>query len=228
MPKSVCVVTPCFRSGTTIARAILSVESALDQLVTMRDALIPTMVVVLDGPDEETFSVVRGITTSFPLKVIKLARQSGIAAARNAGAQLTESDVITFLDADDEMTPSRLAAVNSVTPGTLIIGKQTIVFDGPDGERLPDLPDSSSYHLSSMLVSREDFVRLGMLSEEFSLGDDWDFAIRAQETGLATVKSEETFVVRHATGMNASLNRQRVKGDYVSAVRKHIKRLQSG
>ena len=228
MPKSVSIITPCFKSVATIGRAISSIDHALKHIGDKREALSPTLVVVLDGPDEETLGIVRNKTTSFPVKVIELAQHSGIAAARNAGALQTESDVITFLDADDEMTPSRLAAVTSLLPGTLIIGKQEIVFDGPEKKMLPALPDSSTYHLSSMLIYREDFMRLGMLNEEFSVGDDWDFAIRAQETGISTVKSNQTFVVRHATGMNTSLDREKVKGDYVSAVRKHITRIQEG
>jgi len=228
MPKRVNIITPCFKSAATVSRAISSIDYALEHIGDKREALSPTVSVVLDGPDEETSRIVRNISTSFPVKVIELAQHSGIAAARNAGAHHTESEVITFLDADDEMTPSRLAAVASVLPGTLMIGKQEVVFDGPEGRNLPPLPDSSSYHLSSMLIYRDEFMRLGMLNEEFSVGDDWDFAIRAQEAGISTVRSDETFVVRHATGMNASLDREKVKGDYVSAVRKHIMRIQGG
>src|SRR5580698_5453876 len=89
----VTVVIPTRNRCNLVARAI---RSALQQSFTNLE-----VVVVVDGPDPETISVLRDIQDD-RLRWIEMAQTSGGSSARNAGASAALGRWIAFLDDDDE------------------------------------------------------------------------------------------------------------------------------
>jgi glycosyltransferase involved in cell wall biosynthesis len=226
-PTSLTVVIASYKNEATIVRALQSLEDSWLQNSPPRDELISfDAVIVLDGPQPETQRILAEFRHSFPLQVIELKERAGIATARNAGVNASAAEWISFLDGDDEFCSSRLESLNSPAPDSVYIGKQKIVWDVAEAEVPGDRPfiDNGEFHLSSMLITRNNFWKLGGLNSEFSLGDDWDFLIRAKEEGLVINKVDTHFVVRHVSKNNASRNNRSLTKDYVNAVRHHIAR----
>lgn len=97
----VSVVMPLYNKENDVTRAI---GSALAQ--TYRDF---KLIVVNDGSTDRSAKVVRGIDDPR----IRLVEQvnAGVSAARNRGIAEAQTDLVTFLDADDEWLPDFLATI---------------------------------------------------------------------------------------------------------------------
>lgn len=84
-----------------------SVSSALAQ-----DSVELEVVIVDDASPDRTAAVAAELARDDPrVRVLSLPRNSGPAAARNAGIEVARGSWIAVLDADDAMTPGRLAAM---------------------------------------------------------------------------------------------------------------------
>ena len=99
----VSVVMPCFRCAQSVAEAV---HSARDQTV-----LPLELIAVDDASDDETPEVLRALQRTCGsewLRVIRLERNRGAAAARNAGWEAARGKYVAFLDADDSWHPRKI------------------------------------------------------------------------------------------------------------------------
>lgn len=96
---TVSVVIPTHGRSESVLRAV---HSALQQ--TRRP---DEVVVVLDGPDRHAQEALEAVSAP-ELRVVTLPRNLGAAGARNAGVRAATSDLIAFLDDDDEWLPEKL------------------------------------------------------------------------------------------------------------------------
>lgn len=100
---SVSVVIPCHRAGRTLARTLQS-------LVEQRSAAAE-VILVDDGNADDDRALLESIAREFSrlsIRVVRLASNSGAAAARNAGWDAATGDLVAFLDADDVWHPRKL------------------------------------------------------------------------------------------------------------------------
>jgi glycosyltransferase involved in cell wall biosynthesis len=99
-PASIAVVIPCFNHADILRRTL---EGLVHQ------TLKPFEVVVVDdGSGDHPETIVKDFETLLPIKFVKFEMNKGAPAARNAGARLTSSPYILFLDADAELVPDAL------------------------------------------------------------------------------------------------------------------------
>lgn len=97
-------VIPLYNKSHTIARALQSVFAQ----TRLPDALI----VVDDGSTDGSAAACRSVLATAPEGIAcQLISQenTGVSVARNAGAEAIQSDLIAFLDADDEWLPVHIA-----------------------------------------------------------------------------------------------------------------------
>lgn len=94
------VVIPTHQRRETVLRGV----RALDRQAA-RDF---DVVVVDDGSSDGTAEALRGLDVSFPLTVLEQPNR-GAAAARNAGAEASSSELVLFLDDDMRADPALLA-----------------------------------------------------------------------------------------------------------------------
>lgn len=98
--SKVSVIVPAFNSERTIERAIRSIY--LDNLIETET------IVVDDGSTDRTTEVVRNLSTEFEGVKLITTKNSGPAAARNAGIKTVRGELVAFLDADDEWLPGKM------------------------------------------------------------------------------------------------------------------------
>jgi len=102
-PVPVSVVIPCYRSATTIRRALLSV---------INQTLRPLEVILVDdGSGDGTLDVLRDLCDEFGanwIQVLEFGVNQGAAAARNAGWDMARGDYVAFLDSDDAWLPEKI------------------------------------------------------------------------------------------------------------------------
>ena len=202
----VSVVIPTHDRPKLLLRAI---EGVLRQ--THREIEV---IVVIDRPDPETASAVRGVNDA-RVQLMLNPHPSTAAAARNAGADHATGEWIAFLDDDDEWLPNKLerqlafasgrppALVSClsriVTPTDTYIAPQ-VIYDNsaPIDEYLFDrrslLTRPGFIQTSSFLLPRSlfDKVRFNVASAH----DDWEFLLRlAKQTGARIETVPEVLVV---------------------------------
>ena len=96
--SDITVVIPCFNHGRFLLE---SVERALGQ-----DGGPPKVIVVDDGStDEGTLRALDEVPAG--IEVIRQ-QNAGVSAARNAGFENSESELLLMVDADDRLTPDAL------------------------------------------------------------------------------------------------------------------------
>jgi glycosyltransferase involved in cell wall biosynthesis len=113
MPSSpdVSVVIPTRFRPALVTRAVLS---ALAQTVDNIE-----VIVVVDGPDDETRSTLATIADA-RLRVVELPRRQGAPNARNVGAREARAPWTALLDDDDEWLPHKLAVQLDVARGAQV------------------------------------------------------------------------------------------------------------
>ncbi|MBN1548424.1 MAG: glycosyltransferase family 2 protein [Syntrophaceae bacterium] len=143
------VVIPLYNKADTVARAV---QSVLDQ--TVQDYEI---IVVNDGSEDNGPAIVE----SFNDSRIRLLHQknAGVSAARNRGIEESVSDLIAFLDADDEWLPTYLEKIRELVvrfPDCGLYGTRYF-YQNPDGKK----------HVAVIRGIPEDFD--GILNDYFGL-----------------------------------------------------------
>lgn len=217
------VIIPIYRSHTTIVRALNSIRDAAS--VTNVDSEI---VLVFDGPDHDSLNAITDWAppSTRSLNIVKLTH-GGIPRARNAGLRASQGDLVTFLDADDEVTAERFTAITQWRPKSLLIGCQKVLGVDVPGLHTSLATQDQTPYITSMIGSRDEFLQLGGFSEDFTLGDDWDLVIRAREAGISVIFSDEVWAVRHVSDSNASHNTAFLARDHLAAIRSHHRRVHS-
>jgi glycosyltransferase involved in cell wall biosynthesis len=122
---SVGVVIPCFDQARFLPAAVASVRA---------QRYPSECLVVDDGSRDDTADVATGLG-------VRLLRQrnAGVSAARNAGLAAMPTDLVAFLDADDELLPEAIAAeVEALTarPDAAVVVGRCRPID-VDGRPLP-------------------------------------------------------------------------------------------
>ena len=115
---SVSVVIPCFNKADTLERAVISV---------MQQTLKADRVVIVDNNStDNSYAMAKEIAERYAgheteVRLISC-RDQGVAYARNAGVESTDSRYVCCLDADDEIAPDFLKKCASVLDGNPEVG----------------------------------------------------------------------------------------------------------
>jgi len=214
------IILPLFGSHRTIHRCLDSINSAVAASGTPTEAVF-----VFDGPDPETRLVIESYPVSPLLRLsVHTQEHSGIAAARNRGVAEAAERLITFLDADDELTPERLMVARCGTHAGLAIGNQRLSNPKtvPPGSHASIIADKPIPYIMSLVCTRETLEKLEGFRCDFTLGNDWDFLLRARAHHVPIEFVNEVWVIRHVDEHNASNNTKMLSTDYLSAIRSHL------
>ncbi|MCY1259503.1 transferase 2, rSAM/selenodomain-associated [compost metagenome] len=166
------VIIPAYNYAATLPRAVRSV---LPELAGKHE-----LIVIDDGSTDSTPQVLEQLHGEFPGQFRSLRKPNGgLASVRNRGVEEGRGDFLVFLDADDEMAPGALRALEEHirrTPQTrMVIGGYWSVWpDGKKRRQLPDpLPDSPRARLRGYLLDKTIGIANGasaMHRELFSRG----------------------------------------------------------
>jgi glycosyltransferase involved in cell wall biosynthesis len=162
-------------------------------------------VVVFDGREPEDLSDVAPNEMARSLVVIRNVRTSGLAGARNTGAERAGCDLLAFCDDDDEWLPGKLLAQTDVLEregADVSVAGIEIEYEGRRVTRLPEGDRVTLEHLlrsrvmeihpSTFVVRRGAFFdRVGPVDEQLpgSYGEDYEWLLRAAAVGpIAAVR----------------------------------------
>lgn len=209
----VSVVIPTRNRPHLVGRAV---HSALAQTLNAVE-----VIVILDGPDEETMDILYRIQDS-RLRVKTLPVQAGVGEARNAGVREARGRWIALLDDDDEWFPHKLevqlrAVQDSPYPYPILSCRFIARIEEGDlvwPRRYPDLNEPLSEYLFCQhgLLGGEGFIAMPSifttkdLFERVPFGkglgqhQDWDWLLRVNEwegVGIQFVPEQEPLFICH-------------------------------
>ncbi|WP_251366995.1 glycosyltransferase family 2 protein [Polynucleobacter sp. MG-Unter2-18] len=177
------VVTVCYNSAKTLAKALQSV----------RDQNWPHVEhIVIDGGSKDTTSEILNRFCS-SLAYVVSEPDNGIYDAMNKGIQRATGDIVCFLNSDDHYADktilSRVAARMKKGELDAVFGDVTFFNEG-DPDRTIRHYRSASFHLSSLawglmpahpalFMRREIYSRLGGFKPEYRIAGDFEFIARA-------------------------------------------------
>jgi len=184
VPKAslVSVVIPCFNRPERVAHAVRSV---VEQTYSNLELLL------VDDGSTVDLSEARALLAVASGKYFRLER-SGVACARNFGANQARGDWLAFLDSDDEWLPEKLELqvkahekngwlVSQTEEVWFRQGKRVnprIVHAQPDGDAFELSVPRCVVSASSVLLPRDLFWSVGGFDERLALCEDYDFWLR--------------------------------------------------
>ncbi len=217
---TVSVVIPTRGRPALVTRAV---ESALAQSRSPDE-----VVVVVDGPDPETVRAIASLQHP-RVRTLELTSNVGAAAARNAGIKACTSDLVAFLDDDDEWLPAKLdeqVAQWAAHPerrrlllGTAVEWRSGSVVniwptrrpntDEPVGDYLfvRRRPGEGLLPTPTLLLPRALAVR-HPFPTTLRVHEDWDWLLTLQEGGAVVDVLLRPLTIVHAPPVRASLSRQ--------------------
>jgi len=170
------------------------------------------LLVVDDGSNDETISVVEGIARKD--RRIQLLSQvnAGAAAARNHGLSRARGEYVAFLDDDDEWTPEKLQIQTEYMESHPEIGMSYTRFkvmrtDGPKAGQFKIFPealattfeemvDSFFIPLPTVMIRRACLAGMSWFNPQFEISEDQDLWFRfVQRWKIAAIDQVLTFTV---------------------------------
>jgi glycosyltransferase involved in cell wall biosynthesis len=216
----VSVVVPVHNGAEFIGAAINSIIGQ-----SRRPAEI---IVVDDGSTDESAAV----ASSFP--DIKLIRQSqqGQGRARNEGARMATQEYLSFLDADDLWSATRIALqlehLEADCESCILFG-HAVEFRALTPEGIPEplgLPMAA--HLpGAMLLRTGTFWEIGGYQENWRVGEVVEWYARALDSAFAVKTLPEVLLYRRLHHNNLGRKEQNPSQEYLKIMRKIVERRRS-
>jgi glycosyltransferase involved in cell wall biosynthesis len=208
MTPEIDVVIPVHNGAHLVTRAVESV-------VAQHGCWDLHIYLVDDGSTDDSSSTLRALKARFPrITILSNPNPRGVAAARNRAVAGSRSDLVAFLDQDDEWVPDKLklqAPLFDADPGLMYsVGLQRFVLT--PGQPRPSWcrPEwlekpQAGFVPSTLLVRREAWKIVGRLDETITRGaDDLDWFSRAREKNVPFVAVPEVLVNRYVHSDNRS------------------------
>lgn len=183
---SVSVIVPCYNAASYLAEALASVAA---------QTRVPDEVIVVDDGSTDGSA---DLAERLGADVLRMPRNSGAAAARNAAAHRARGDVLAFLDADDLWLPRHLDLVIGLLerhPETLVAHSSAELFGDRTGTwemLLPDGVPADAFWASldrvvvlpsTSAVSKDAFLGVGGFDETLRLCEDYELWLRLARLG---------------------------------------------
>jgi glycosyltransferase involved in cell wall biosynthesis len=197
----IAVVVPVYEGERFLAAALESVRA--------QSRPADEVVVVDDGSTDGGAAVAVRLARDWPaLRVVRRAH-AGLSATLNAGIAATRGELVTFLDCDDLMVPTRLeqqAAHLAAHPGTdVVIGREEVMVE--EGAVAPawiraERDGTPRPAMMSLMVRRPALERVGGFDTALRVSQDLDWMVRARVAGLRMDTLDAVLMRRRMHGDN--------------------------
>lgn len=198
--RTVAIIVPCYGYANYL-------EECIDSIVN-QTRRANEIIIVNDGSKDNTIEVAENLIKKYPNENIRLVNKEngGLSSARNAGIEVSDSQFIQCIDADDKLTPGCIEEHLKLMADDLIIGQNALM---EFGERhvvmVPTYPTGLERIMQSNTVfcnamfSKRMWEKVGGFdeSETMRLGyEDWEMWIRMLQAGCR-VRTSDFIALRY-------------------------------
>lgn len=185
--RNIGVVIPVYRRQAELHRALASVAAQTTP---------PSAIVVVDDGSPDAIRLEAPFDTDPTISLVRLEKNAGAAAARNAGTRQLDTEWVAFLDSDDEWLPHHLATATPLLEhGTSLLvsgfrahatarthSTDVVPAFGKNATRQLLRGEHTPFTASSMIALRALIADRGF-DEDLRVLEDLDLAIRLSRLG---------------------------------------------
>jgi glycosyltransferase involved in cell wall biosynthesis len=217
------VVIPTYNRAALLAETVESVQKAGRDL---------EVIVVDDASTDDTPKVCAGLAG---VRYLRLRRNCGPSAARNAGILASSAEFIALMDDDDLRLPDTIDLQVSLleeTPEAAVVYGRVLI--GEPGRRLPtgqvsparcpqgdifwELMAGNFLSMPSVITRRRSIVEAGLFRPDIQLHEDWEMWLRLAERWPFRV-TEEIVAIVCDWNLSWNLSGKHLGGDQVQMAR---------
>jgi glycosyltransferase involved in cell wall biosynthesis len=193
------------------------------------------LLVIDDASTDGTTALLASITDP-RLRVLRLDRNGGAAAARNAGIASARSEWLAFQDSDDEWLPGKLSAqLRVATPDVgLVLGGYEVDDQGlrlfvrpastlDRGDAGPDMLAGWPIITPVWLVRRQLVAALDGFDLAYPVFEDWDLVFRISDA-CAVAAVEGPVLIKHGSADTLCANPKLVRESLALLLERHAQR----
>ena len=196
----VSVIIPVYNGASFLGEAI---ESAINQTYSPYE-----IIVVDDGSTDNT----REVAQKYPIRYF-LRPHQGASAARNFGIAQSQGNLLAFLDADDIWLCSKLEKQIQILNEQNQLDAVFGMFEQFGSNEIDKTEPKARFvgeilkgiHLSTMLIRRSSFLKVGWFDPRWVTVHFVDWYIRALQCGLNVTILEEILMRRRVHRSNLTL-----------------------
>ena len=181
------------------------------------------IIAVDDGSTDGSAQLVKKLN-QIPIRLISQTNQ-GASCARNAGVRAASGRFVTFLDSDDIWVPNKLSAqlvdIRNTSNDALCFGHiQEFIspefLNNKNKFQTRLLPGLS---LTTLLMLRENFLRIGELNPAFQLAEFIEWFERSKHKGFSTYMSNSIYAYRRIHQGNIGRAKSSNAKQYLHAIK---------
>ena len=231
MADRVSVIIPCYKDAATLQRAL---DSIYEQTCGVHE-----VVVVNDCSPES--GAIEAILRGYPrVAYIRNERNLGLAATRNVGLHAATGEIVSFLDADDELHPQKIEFQLRVFRHDIAVACRvrhiTIDADSNEGSRyginfrVDEVTDCRAIIWrnrltgASIMISRKLLLDFGGYDESLRSCEDFDLWLRLLEAGVAVRDIRLPLYLYRYNGSGLSRNYPNISSWELHVLRKYFQR----
>ena len=235
MIKSVAIIIPCYNSSNTLTRAI---DSIINQSFPVNE------VIVVDDYSIDSVKIEEICNLYDSVKYIKNKKNLGLAGSRNKGVSFAISDIIAFLDADDQYHKHKiemqLRYINKKNAVSTDAKKIDITSLADINETLSLNPNTKIFKSpyqnlffnrlvgSSLMIYKSTFDKFNGYDSDLRSCEDFDLWIRLLNEGTSVISIKAPLYLYYDTEGSLSKNSIDIWGNIVIGVKKFISYRQLG
>ena len=215
------VVIPAFNAASFLAEALASALGEADG---------PMEIIVVDDASlDETVAITAGFS-GHGVRCIRRPAQGGAGAARNSGIAEATGRHLAFLDADDRWPAGRMRALRKALeqqPAPDIVFGHVRQFSSSPraaNEAGPPPAIMPGFVAGAMLLTLEQFRRIGPFDESLHLGEFIDWLARARLAGLTEALIGDVVLERRSHGENLTVRDRVHFADYARVLKRSLDR----
>lgn len=199
MAPLVSVIIPTYNRAYCVERAIKSV---------LKQTYKPLeLILVDDGSRDET----PWLCPKYHLIYVRLPKNFGVSFARNRGILKSRGELIAFLDSDDEFLPRKIekqVRFFEENPHCQVLQTEEIWYKGErrlnpkkyhakaEGFFLDRAVKLCVVSISTVMMRREVFSKLGLFDEDFPVCEDYEYWLRVA-INMPVFLLKEPLVIKH-------------------------------
>jgi glycosyltransferase involved in cell wall biosynthesis len=199
----VSVVIPTYNSEKYVGEAL---ESIFTQTMALSEVIC-----VDDASSDKTVSLIK---SQFPrAKIILNSKNAGPGYCRNQGILNSTGTFVAFLDSDDCWAPDKTEEQTQLfraDQAMEMVGGLTENFEMQGGKhQLTPVPYFNAY-MSSFIIKRETFKKIGLFNADLRLSEDQDWFLRAREGDVKMKILDRTVLMKriHESNMTKDISFQ--------------------
>lgn len=228
------VIVPCFKDSATLKR---SLDSIFSQTYTVNE------IIVVNDASPETIEIEAILSTYPSVLYIKNNNNKGLAASRNIGVNAATGNIISFLDADDELHPQKIEAqIALFSPNEAISCQVARIGNEVGMNRIKLYPTNwrfsihrKSAHLikknvltgASILIGKNLFLSIGGYDESLRSCEDFDLWLRLLDAGIPVLNIKLPLYLYRDNESGLSRNYLNISKWEIEVLRKYFERKES-